>query len=218
MSKVRSLLWLAATLWAASTSAPALAQYKWVDVKGGVHYGDVPPVGVDASTIDATGRAASAAQVSLPPALARLQSRYPVVMYATDDCKPCAMGRELLAKRGIPYTEKRVLAAADVEAFKRLGFTDVGFPSISVGRERITGFDSNAWTRLIDAAGYPAQSQLPPSYRPAAPSALAPTEARPGTLEAANAVSDDPSRILRARRLGGDPRPSVASGDQGFRF
>ena len=158
-------------------------------------------------------------QGALPAALGRVARSFPVVLYVTDDCNPCELGRKLLVERGVPYVERKVSAMADVEAFRRLGFGEVGFPSISVGRERSTGFDSQAWVRLLDAAGYPAESMLPAGWRPPAATALAPPEVRAGELTADAGAAADPSRLLDVPSLNRTgSRPAVPSRDTGFRF
>lgn len=222
MSKARKLVGLVAAALALAAGGPALAQstFKWVDAQGRTHYGDQPPPtgAVELSVARATA-SADAAPGGLPSALARVARSYPVVLYVTDDCKPCELGRKLLAERGVPYAERKVSALDDVEAFRKLGFTEVGFPSISVGRERSTGFDSQAWTRLLDAAGYPAESMLPPGWRPSAATALAPPAIRPGELTADAGAASDPSRLLDVPSLSRtSARPVPPPRDTGFRF
>jgi len=217
MSKGRRIVGLALVSLAVAASGSAFAQsaFKWVDAQGRTHYGDRPP---PTGAVELSVARANAAESSsaLPGELGRVARSYPVVLYVTDDCNPCALGRRMLVDRGVPYVEKKVSALEDVEAFKRLGFAEVGFPAISVGRERSTGFDNQAWSRLLDAAGYPAESMLPPGWRAPAPTALAPTTVRSGELAA---DAEDPSRILQAPRMTtGVSRAAAVSGDTGFRF
>ncbi len=216
MSKARQVVGLVVATLALAASATALAQstFKWVDAQGRTHYGDQPP---PTGAVELSVARANAAEgpASLPAALRQVAHNYPVVLYVTDDCNPCAIGRRLLADRGIPYAEKKVSALEDVDAFKRLGFTEVGFPAISVGRERSTGFDNQAWTRLLDAAGYPAESMLPSGWHAPAPTALAPAAVRKGELAAAAGAAEDPSRILQAPSM---TRTASRPVDPGFRF
>jgi len=70
----------------------------------------------------------------------------------------------------------------------------VRFPTLSVGRERNTGFESSQWDSLLDAAGYPAKSMLPAGYRNSPAQSMAPasgtaTTARPGDSTASQASS-----------------------------
>ncbi len=220
MSSARKIVGVAVAMAALAASGSALAQstFKWVDAQGRTHYGDRPPPSGAVELSVARANAAEG-QAGLPVALGRVASSYPVVLYVTDDCNPCAIGRKLLVDRGVPYTERKVSALEDVDALKRLGFSEIGFPAISVGRERSTGFDDRAWNRLLDAAGYPAESMLPPGWRAPAPTALAPSTARPGELAVDATAADDPSRILQAPSMTRTAsRPTAPRDDTGFRF
>lgn len=221
MSKACKLVGLVAAALALAGAGPALAQstFKWVDVQGRTHYGDVPPPTGAVELSVARANAGAEAGSGLPAALGRVARSFPVVLYVTDDCNPCELGRRLLAHRGVPYVEKKVSALEDVEAFKRLGFGEVGFPALSVGRERSTGFDSQAWVRLLDAAGYPSESMLPPGWRPPAATALAPPAMRPGELAAEAGAQGDPSRLLDVPSLSrASARAAPPPQDTGFRF
>jgi len=199
---------------AASGSVLAQSTFKWVDAQGKTHYGDQPP---PSGAVELSVARANAAEgpTPLPAALRRVANSYPVVLYVTDDCNPCAIGRRLLAERGVPYVEKKVSAIEDVDAFKRLGFAEIGFPAISVGRERSTGFDNQEWIRLLDAAGYPAESMLPGGWHAPAATALAPPAVRKGALAADASAAGDPSRILDAPSM---TRTATGPVDSGFRF
>lgn len=199
---------------AASTFAAAQSTFRWVDAQGGVHYGDQPPPS-GAVRVTAAGSGARES-AGLPPALGRIARDYPVVLYVTDDCKPCALGRRLLIERGVPYTERSVTGPEDVDAFKALGFAEIGFPALSVGRERDSGFDNQTWSRLLDAAGYPAQSLLPAGWRAPAAGALAPAPASKGS-PSANA-GEDPSELVRAPDLTRLSARARLPADTGFRF
>lgn len=177
---------------------PASAQYKWVGPTGGITYSDLPPPsGVQAQPLMVPGRAVIGQQEpDLPAGLRTISLRYPVVLYTTRDCSPCQQGRGHLVGRGIPFSEKTVLTEDDAQAFKRLGFGQVGFPALSIGREKRTGFDADAWGRLLDAAGYPKVGTLPPGYRLAPAQSLArppgkPTESsEDGQALSGNAAND----------------------------
>lgn len=172
----------------------ASAQYKWIDTGGGVNYSDRPPAG-DTTVVKRPGLAAvNLGDPSLPYPLRMAAVRYPVVLYTTNDCAPCRMAREFLSKRGIPFAEKLVSSDADYEAYKGLGLFDNQFPSISVGKQASSGFEPNAWDKLLDAANYPKTSALPSTYRlpPAEPMAGAPKAvARPGGKEGDDAAADE---------------------------
>lgn len=194
--------------------APAAAQYKWTAANGVVNYSDLPPPpGVNGvSTLSSVRAPDDGGQI--PAGLRDAASKYPVVLYTTSDCAPCQQARSHLARRGIPFAERTVKTSADADAFKRLGFTDNAFPSLTVGRERASGFEAGEWDRALDAAGYPKNATLPPSYRSPPAQALAPAAPRrpavapeaPGADAQADA-GDAPRDGVRRR-----PTPVTASG------
>lgn len=168
---------------------PVSAQYKWIAPGGGVTYSDLPPPpGVASQPVSITGRASASSDApELPAGLRSPAERHPVVLYTTRDCGPCQQGRSHLTRRGIPFAEKTVLTEDDVNAFKRLGFPQTGFPALSIGRQKSTGFEAEAWDKLLDAAGYPKSATLPPGYR------LAPAQSLAGPARRASTISDDAS-------------------------
>lgn len=125
---------------------------------------------------------------ALPYALRQAAQRYPVTLYTGDKCNPCNSARELLQKRGVPFAEKTVTTPDDAQAFAKLG-VDNSLPLISVGTQRITGFQATELNRYLDAAGYPAESQLPRTHRNPAPQALAPVAAPAPTSPSATATA-----------------------------
>lgn len=151
-------------------SAEAQGVYRIVGPDGRVTYSDQPPANnAEAAPVgSATANSAASANAQLPLALRQIVNRYPVVLYTGNDCSPCNAGRNLLAGRGIPFSEKTVSSAEDVEAFKRLS-GDLSLPLVSIGSQRLKGFSDGEWTQYLDAAGYPLQSSLPSSYRRPAP-------------------------------------------------
>jgi glutaredoxin len=158
---------------AACYAAPVAAQNKWMDEKGHVHYSDLPPPA--AARVLSMGSSATASikgsTEELPAELQALLKRSPVVLFTTPDCSPCTQARSHLNKRGIPFSEKTVTSHIDVEAFRKIGFSQDLFPSMTVGQERAMGFESSEWNRLLTGAGYPENVALPPSYKasPATP-------------------------------------------------
>ena len=118
---------------------------------------------------------------ALPYALRQAAQRYPVMLYTGDKCNPCNSARELLQKRGVPFTEKTITTAEDGQAFAALG-AENALPLVTIGTQRVSGFLAADLNRYLDAAGYPATSQLPRTHRNPAPQALAPVA--PPTPEA----------------------------------
>ncbi|MEI7446377.1 MAG: glutaredoxin family protein, partial [Burkholderiales bacterium] len=164
---------LALALALCALAAPAAAQYKWVAPNGAITYSDQPPPpGMTGGALGPAG-VALPDEGGIPVALRDASSKYPVVLYTAADCTPCQEARTHLSKRGVPYAEKSISTSKDVEAFKRVGFTENSFPAITVGREKLIGFEAEGWNRLLDAAGYPKTSVLPASWRPPAAQPLA---------------------------------------------
>ncbi len=188
----------------AAQPTPSHAPIKWVDASGRVHYSDRQPMPdargqvVRTQSISARPQAPSIGDPSLPWALRSAAARYPVTLYTAGECDPCDLARQHLAQRGVPYTEKRVDDAAGMQAFHALGFEKPLFPSLSIGPEKLVGFEPTGWDRALDATGYPKSSMLPAKRdprtvaplrsQPAQPAAGAGT-ASPNTDDAAAAAA-----------------------------
>jgi len=149
---------------------PGHALYKVVGPDGSVTYTDRPPpaaVGRPAPTAGGrdTGTSEAAnALANLPLELRQVTARYPVTLYSSTDCAPCDSARRLLASRGIPYVERRVINDDDGEALNRLtGGRSV--PTLTIGTQALRGFAEGDWHSYLDAAGYPRESRLPRSYQ-----------------------------------------------------
>lgn len=165
---------LVSGLLCAGVSSPAWAQYKVVGPDGRVTYTDRPPVDSPSQAVKSSGTAAGS--VPLPYTLRNVVARYPVTLYTGTSCAPCDAGRNLLKSRGIPFTEKTVNTSDDARALQsREGTNQV--PVIRIGSKQIAGYEQGEWTSYLDAAGYPSESALPPTYRHPAATPLAPAAA-----------------------------------------
>lgn len=144
---------------------PVLAQapeqdvtYRWTDNDGQVHYSDqLPPPGARNIQEKRVG-SASFIDTSAPTyAMRKAAKDFPVTLFSGAECgAECKTGRELLGRRGVPFVEVMVNGPQEVAAFRNLfGAGDVLVPSITVGKQKQKGFEENAWTRLLDEAGYP---------------------------------------------------------------
>jgi glutaredoxin len=96
-----------------------------------------------------------------------------VTLYTTPECGPeCDSARNLLSRRGIPFSETRVVTTSDGEAYKKaLGTDKLLFPALIVGKSKQVGLEEGTWHGLLDAAGYPrggASEAGSPSAAPAA--------------------------------------------------
>ena len=156
----------------AATVPLAHAQYKVIGNDGKVTYTDRAPNTSDARVTALGARAqADAVEPELPFELRQVASKYPVTLYTTTGvCDACAAGRQLLKQRGIPSTERQAVTSEDVDALERLsGGRDA--PTLTIGSQVVRGLAHDTWNQYLDAAGYPRESKLPPSYqqRPIAP-------------------------------------------------
>lgn len=165
-----------AAYWLLAVSATVQAQtiYKYVGPDGRIVFSDKPPSqGENAVERSHDGRYGdtSASESELPYILRQVVTRYPVILYSSENCEPCASGHALLTTRGIPFSERTVKTVNDSEAFQRLSGTD-SLPVLTVGNQVIKGYSDAQWNQYLDAAGYPASSQLPRNYRNPPPAPL----------------------------------------------
>jgi glutaredoxin len=87
--------------------------------------------------------------------------RNPVTLFTGTACgDPCDKGRDLLTRRGVPYTERDAQKnPEDQEALKKAaGGLDV--PYLLVGTSGMKGFEEDTWNASLDGAGYP-RTRLP---------------------------------------------------------
>lgn len=158
------------------------AEYKWTDQNGNIVYGDHPPAEGAIPLRRSGGGASTSAQphpaedptLHFPLALRQAAQASPVALYVSNDCQPCQMAEQYLRQRGIPFQTWKVSSNADFARLKELGFSSNGFPAISIGSERSIGFEINAWHKMLEAAHYPDEPQLPATYRYPAISNLSP--------------------------------------------
>ena len=147
---------------------PLFAQaqlYRWVDDQGKVHYSDQAPSSGAKNVQKQAVPAAQSSSAGLPYALQQAVKNFPVTLYTSDGCKDtCAQARELLNKRGVPYSEVTITDAVGATELKKLsGATEV--PVMTVGRELYKGFESGMYKAALDAASYPESSVLPPGVQ-----------------------------------------------------
>jgi glutaredoxin len=156
------------------TALPAAAQYRWIDTKDQVNYGDFPPADArNVTKVETRTRAAGEDSSELPFELRRAIAQLPATLYTADGCPPCDPARVFLRRRGVPFQEIVVETDVDAEELKRrTGTTSV--PILALGSRPHIGFNEGAWNSALDAAGYPAQSVLPPNYRAATPQPISP--------------------------------------------
>jgi glutaredoxin len=180
-------------LLAAALLLPALAHaqanvYRWVDKDGKVHYSDTPPPEPQKSLTQKRVGGGYAESSQLPYATQIAMQKSPVTLFTGADCgDPCKQGRDLLSKRGIPFSERDAQGNADdAEALKKLvGALEV--PLLTVGAAKVKGFEEGAWHSALDGAGYPRTAlpgQVPPRPPAAPKKADAPAAPAPGAAAA----------------------------------
>lgn len=151
-------------------AAPASAQpYRWTDAAGRVHYTDTPPPG-GAKTVRQKSSTAPGSGAAEPFVLKEARKNFPVKLYSAPGCKPCASARELLNRRGVPFSEVSVTGEqSQIEDLEKTTGVS-GVPALVVGRAVQSGFEEATYQRMLDEAGYPRAGILP-SRRQAAPEA-----------------------------------------------
>jgi len=141
--------------------------YKWVDKDGKVQFSDNPPPAGTKDYSEKRVNAGPADEGQLPYATQVASARNPVTLYASSDCgELCTQGRELLAKRGIPYREKDAKDSLVAEEIQQMiGALQV--PVLKVGTSALKGYSEDLWQAALDQAGY-AKSRLPgqTGYKP----------------------------------------------------
>jgi glutaredoxin len=192
---------------AAGMQTPAWALYKVVGPDGRVSYTDRPPVEGKARALSTSKGGPDTA--ALPYEVRKAAERFPVVFYSSSTCTPCDSGRALLKSRGIPFRELTVNTGDDVKAYAGKEGTDQ-LPVLRVGSQQVKGFSAQEWGGYLDAAGYPASSQLPASYNwpQAAPLATPKSDSKPAATDNAG---QDAGTAPAAPAEGGATPP-------GFRF
>jgi glutaredoxin len=158
---VTSLLALAAL---GSFAVQAQAVYRIVGPDGRVTFSDRPPPEGAQRSQRGGGFEAASGSSALPFELRNVVSRYPVTLYTSANCAPCASGRNLLASRGVPFSERTVSSQEDIDALQRLSGGQT-IPFLTIGGQQLRGYSEIEWAQFLDAAGYPKTSQLPAGYR-----------------------------------------------------
>ena len=168
-----------------AAAAQAQQVYRIVGPDGKVTFSDLPPpVSSSARTTSSAGSTSGGAATALPYELRQVAIKYPVTLYTSENCGPCASARSLLTSRGIPFSEKTIATQEDSKALQRVS-GDTSLPFATIGGQQLNGFSDAEWTQFLNAAGYPAASALPPNYRQAAATPLVAVAAAPSAASAA---------------------------------
>lgn len=192
--------------------------YRSVGSDGKVTYSDQPPAAASASLLQERAVAPvdpGAGLAALPLALRQTASRFPVTLYTSSDCTPCASARNLLQVRGVPFSERTVHTNEDIAALERLS-GNASLPFATIGSQQLNGFSDLEWIQYLDAAGYPKQPQLPPNYQGPAPVPLvAITRAEAGKTPALKRQSENAAERTRPAPAPSNP---ASSNPAGIRF
>lgn len=173
-------------------TASAAEMFRWVDADGKVHYTDAPPPPT-AKNVQQKKLGDKAGSVQLPYTLQQATKNFPVTLYNSECGDPCVKARALLAKRGIPFTEKNPeKTPADAEAVKKLTGGAAVVPVLIVGTDILKGFEEGNWNGALDQAGYPRESLLPKSATPPIKQTAPTPPALPATDKAAPAAATTP--------------------------
>lgn len=141
-----------------SVAVAAQTTYRWTDKEGKVHYTDRPPAPNEATKVEQKRAALLGADQTASYALRKAMADYPVTLYTQANCgDPCKNGRDHLARRGVPFSEKSVSTQDDVKDVRALvGEAEMVVPLLQVGNKAAKGgYLGSDWDGLLDAAGYP---------------------------------------------------------------
>ena len=123
-------------------SFPAVAGvHKWTDAQGRIQYSDTPPP------------AARATQLKLQTHTGPVQvskavgADSGVTLYTTEWCGVCKRAKAFMKQNGVPFSEWDVEKTEyGATKFRQLGGS--GVPLITVGSEKMMGFDANRFMEL----------------------------------------------------------------------
>lgn len=133
-------------LFACCLALPAHAGvYKWTDAQGRIHYSDAPPP------------AAKTTQIKLqtytgPAQVSRTATADSgVTIYTTEWCGVCKRAKVYFQQNGVPYREWDV-EKTEYGAIKFQQLGGGGVPIITVGSQKMKGFEPTAFMRMWQGA------------------------------------------------------------------
>lgn len=122
--------------------------FRWVDEKGGVHFGDRPPAETEAAEVRL--RINSYESPDIQALEESFYSAQQVVMYSAAWCGVCRKAKRYFHDNGISFVEYDVEKSEKGRRdFARLGGR--GVPIILVGDRRMNGFSAEAFQRMYRA-------------------------------------------------------------------
>ena len=135
--------------------------YRWVDANGKVQYSDQPPPPNIKNAEKVKAKGGKPGEAPMPYGLQQAAKNFPVTLFSTECGESCTKARDLLAKRGIPYTDMDATQQAAQEELKKLTNGPLVVPVLKVGRDTLKGFEAGQWNASLDAAGYPKTAVIP---------------------------------------------------------
>lgn len=188
---VRTLGGLVLTVIMAAASAQ-VQLYRWIDADGTVQYSDQPPP-PNVRDVQQMQVSSRPGEQPWPYQLQQAARNFPVSLFVSDCGEGCNQARQLLSKRGIPYTEFDATDAAFQDQLKKLTDGELVVPVLTVGKNVLRGFEAGQWNTELDAAGYPGSALIKISPTKATPPAtqtakqLAPAAPADGEQQATDA-------------------------------
>lgn len=132
-------------------SLASAQQYRWIDERGQVQYGDTPP----ASAKDVQRKYFDTRPAQSSAALEEAAQRSPVTLYTSPNCEaPCRDARRLLDRRRVLFSEVSVFDDATLAELKT-STGDARIPALRVGSQALVGLNHAMWNAALDAAQYP---------------------------------------------------------------
>ena len=187
--------WLRALILSCGVLALDAAQadklYKWTDPEGNIHYTDHAPTPAEAKRQERRKFGSKPADVPIPYSLQRAIKNFPATLYNADCGEACSKAAALLAKRGVPYTDKNARETAAAEELKALNGGKVEVPYLKLGTQILRGFEEGAWNQALDAAGYPSSAVVPPKVASKAPAAKS-EPPKPQTPKSTEPAKEEP--------------------------
>ena len=115
--------------------------YKWMDAQGRIHYSDSPPPAARTTQIKLQSHTGPV-QVSQA-----IGADSGVTIYTTEWCGVCKRAKAFFQQNGVPFREWDVEKTEyGALKFKQLGGS--GVPVITVGPEKMMGFDASRFMAL----------------------------------------------------------------------
>ena len=126
--------------------------YKWKDAQGRIQYSDSPPPAAKSTQLKLQSFT-GLVQVSRA-----IEADSGVTIYTTEWCGVCKRAKAFFAQNGIPFREWDVEKTEfGATKFKQLGGS--GVPLITVGSEKMAGFDGGSfmemWKKSQKKSGIP---------------------------------------------------------------